>query len=126
MFILQTVPRSSLQLSNLEIEPLAVDTGSVKFDLLLSLVHRNDGTSGTLEFNTDPSIAKRSSASRNFASLAEALVRDPTRRSTTYRCSATRCVTKSRPPQRHDPRLPTRTLPEILLDCAQSRRMRRR
>jgi amino acid adenylation domain-containing protein len=53
MFTLQTIPTASLQLSNLTLSPLPIETGTAKFDLTLSLEDTTSGLIGRIEYNTD-------------------------------------------------------------------------
>jgi amino acid adenylation domain-containing protein len=53
MFVLQNVPASELELPGLTLTPLAVDSGTAKFDLTLSLDETERGLVGIWEYNTD-------------------------------------------------------------------------
>jgi len=53
-FALQNVPAARVELAGLSLEPLAVDSGTAKFDLHFSLVEEGDGgLAGALEYSTD-------------------------------------------------------------------------
>lgn len=53
LFILQTTPMPALEVSNLKLELLEVDTGTAKFDLTLDMIEKPEGLRGSLEYNTD-------------------------------------------------------------------------
>ncbi len=53
MFAAQKVPDTMLALQGLQVEPLFVDNGTAKFDLLISLLENSRGIDGLFEFNTD-------------------------------------------------------------------------
>ena len=53
MFILQNASRETLDLPDLTIEPLHINTDTAKLDLLLSMTETDDGLKGQLEYNTD-------------------------------------------------------------------------
>ncbi|APF18146.1 amino acid adenylation domain protein [Caldithrix abyssi DSM 13497] len=52
MFIYQQNPLKKMALSNLEIEPLQVETGTSKFDLSLAMIEDEDQFRGMVEYNT--------------------------------------------------------------------------
>jgi hypothetical protein len=53
MFVLQTTPTASLQLPNLTLQPVGIDSQTSKYDLDLSIGEEADGLRGVLEYNTD-------------------------------------------------------------------------
>ncbi|MGH7411794.1 MAG: amino acid adenylation domain-containing protein, partial [Candidatus Methylomirabilis sp.] len=53
MFILQNTPRAVPRLSGLTLSPLKIDTGTAKFDLLLSLTEEANRLRGLLSYDTD-------------------------------------------------------------------------
>ncbi len=52
-FVLQNTPFVTLSSRHLRVEPLDIDTGTAKYDLLATLAERPDGLAGTLEYSTD-------------------------------------------------------------------------
>ncbi|MGP1375916.1 MAG: amino acid adenylation domain-containing protein [Almyronema sp.] len=54
MFVLQGVPLASTTLPNLTLEPIRVDSGTARFDLMLNLSQTSSGSlEGICEYNTD-------------------------------------------------------------------------
>jgi amino acid adenylation domain-containing protein len=53
MFVLQNAPVEGLRLGSAAISIEPIDTGSAKFDLLLSIEAREDGLRGSLQYSTD-------------------------------------------------------------------------
>jgi amino acid adenylation domain-containing protein len=53
MLVLQNVPFEALELPNLTLQPIALDSGTAKFDLSLSMAEQADGLAGTIAYNTD-------------------------------------------------------------------------
>src|SRR5436853_3863200 len=53
MFVLQNAPISKFELSGLTLEPLEIDGGVARFDLLLLMEENEQGLAGWLEYNTD-------------------------------------------------------------------------
>ncbi len=53
MFVLQNAPMPELQLGDLSIQGMAIESGTAQFDLTMSLVENDDGLRGALEYNTD-------------------------------------------------------------------------
>lgn len=53
MFTVQESSIQSLKLPGLTLTPVQLDTGSAKFDLILTMVDRGDVLKGVLEYNTD-------------------------------------------------------------------------
>jgi len=71
-------PLPALQLANLTLEALAIDSGTAKYDLTLDLAETPDGLRGWLEYNSDlfdaPTIAR---LARHFQALLATSVADP-------------------------------------------------
>nr|MCU0495468.1 condensation domain-containing protein [Chloroflexaceae bacterium] len=68
----------AMELPGLRLEPLHADSGTAKFDLMLSVLERTDGLSGALEYNT--SLFDASTIARmwgHFQNLLEAIVAAP-------------------------------------------------
>ncbi|MEH2455994.1 condensation domain-containing protein [Nostoc sp.] len=53
MFILQNAPIPSIELPELTLHPLEVDSGTSKFDLKFSIWESSEGFNGSLEYKTD-------------------------------------------------------------------------
>ncbi len=53
MLVLQNAPGTRLQLPGVSLETMEVESGTAKFDLLLSLAEEEQGLAGWLEYNTD-------------------------------------------------------------------------
>ncbi|MEW6367291.1 MAG: non-ribosomal peptide synthase/polyketide synthase [Acidobacteriota bacterium] len=53
MFIMQNVPRTSIALSGLTLDPLEIDNEASKFDLTLSVTESEQGLFASYEYNTD-------------------------------------------------------------------------
>src|SRR5262249_5073756 len=53
LFVLQNAPREELQLSGLTLDLLSLDSGTTKFDLVLSLEETEEGLEGVWEYSTD-------------------------------------------------------------------------
>ncbi|HEY0603111.1 MAG TPA: amino acid adenylation domain-containing protein [Herpetosiphonaceae bacterium] len=53
MLGLQNAPSEALRLPDLTFEPIAVNSGTAKFDLMLLMTEDADGLAGSLEYNTD-------------------------------------------------------------------------
>ncbi|HEY3582450.1 MAG TPA: amino acid adenylation domain-containing protein, partial [Pyrinomonadaceae bacterium] len=80
-FVLQNDPVQSLEVPGLKLDPLPVDTGTAKFDLLLAIVEEPDGLRGSVEYNTDlfeAATIERMAA--HFENLLASIVADPTQR----------------------------------------------
>ncbi|MCI0546230.1 MAG: amino acid adenylation domain-containing protein [Candidatus Rokubacteria bacterium] len=79
MFILQNASMTHLlELPGLTLEPLAVETGTSKFDLTLSLTETEPALQGTLEFNT--ALFDSATMGRlwsHFLTLLEGIAADP-------------------------------------------------
>ena len=81
MFVLQNAPSSSLELPDLTLTSLDVDTETAKFDLLLSINETEQGLKGVWEYNTDlfdgETITRMGS---HFKLLLEGIVTNPGQR----------------------------------------------
>ena len=78
MFVLQNAPAGELALTGLRVEPLAIESGTAKFDLTLTLAEGNEGLSASIEYATamfDPSTIER--LARHYCTLLEGIVADP-------------------------------------------------
>ncbi|TCP59139.1 amino acid adenylation domain-containing protein [Tumebacillus sp. BK434] len=53
MFVLQNTPLPAIELPNLSLQPLDLDTGTAKFDLTLVMTETEQVCQGVLEYNTD-------------------------------------------------------------------------
>jgi len=77
MFILQNAPTAPLELDNISLAPLEVNTGTAKFDLTLEMQETPQGVVGRWEYNSDlfeaSTIARMAS---HFEILLEAMVTD--------------------------------------------------
>ena len=78
MFVLQNAPASSVDMPDLTVSPLAVETRTAKFDLTLSMENTADGLIGVWEYNTDlfdeTTIARMAG---HFQTLLEAIATNP-------------------------------------------------
>jgi amino acid adenylation domain-containing protein len=77
-FALQNAFSEPLELPGLTLTPLEVETGTAKFDLMMTLSETPDGLSGALEYNTD--LFDASTIRRmvgHFRTLLESAVADP-------------------------------------------------
>jgi len=80
MFGYQNAPRQPVELPGLTTSPIDVDSGTAKFDLLLSMREDTGGLRGSLEYNTDlfdPATITR--MVDHFQTLLRAIVADPDR-----------------------------------------------
>ncbi|HEY0735664.1 MAG TPA: amino acid adenylation domain-containing protein, partial [Herpetosiphonaceae bacterium] len=78
MLVLQNAPAATLELPGVTLHPLAVTSGTAKFELSLALSESADGLSGMLEYNTD--LFDRSTMERlldHFHTLLAAIVAQP-------------------------------------------------
>ncbi|MDY7076205.1 MAG: amino acid adenylation domain-containing protein [Chloroflexota bacterium] len=78
MLALQDAPMEALKLPGLTLGPLGTDSGTAKFDIVLSIVGKADGLKGSLEYNTDlfdGDTIERMAA--HFQTLLEGIVADP-------------------------------------------------
>ena len=82
LFLLhQTAPVHNLELPGLTLRPVAVDTGTSKFDLSLSLIEGADGLNGEIEYSTDLFDADTITRMvEHFRMLLEGAVADPDQR----------------------------------------------
>jgi amino acid adenylation domain-containing protein len=53
LFVLQNAPQEKLELPGLTVELLDIDSGTAKFDLMLSLEESEEGLEGVCEYSTD-------------------------------------------------------------------------
>ncbi|HEY0602193.1 MAG TPA: amino acid adenylation domain-containing protein, partial [Herpetosiphonaceae bacterium] len=84
MFALHNTPQEAIALPGLTLTRLAVDSGTAKFDLALSLNETADGLVGTLEYAT--ALFERATMERlidHFHTLLAAIVADPQQAITT-------------------------------------------
>ena len=81
MFILQNAPTGDLRLGTARLQPLAVDTGTAKFELTLSLEEQADGSiGGYWEYATDLfDAATIERMAGHYVRLLEAALSDPQR-----------------------------------------------
>jgi amino acid adenylation domain-containing protein len=78
MFALQNVPKQPLELPGIAVSLLAVDPGTAKFDLTLSMVQEGEELRGTVEYNTD--LFDKTTITRligHFQTLLEGIVANP-------------------------------------------------
>ncbi len=78
LLVLQNTPREPLALPGLEVLPLAVETGTAKFELQLTLIEEDDGISAALDYNRD--LFDATTAGRllgQYAALLSAVVAEP-------------------------------------------------
>ncbi|WP_414588179.1 amino acid adenylation domain-containing protein, partial [Scytonema sp. PCC 10023] len=78
MFVLQNAPMPSLELADLTLSPLAIESSTAKFDLTLFLENTSAGLMGAIEYNTDlfdaVTIARMV---KHYQTLLEAVVAAP-------------------------------------------------
>jgi len=75
MFVFQQAPVLALDLPNLKLQPLLVDSGVAKFDLTLFVEDNYQGLTGAIEYNTD--LFKAETIARmlgHFQTLLESIV----------------------------------------------------
>jgi amino acid adenylation domain-containing protein len=80
MLALQNAPSRPLRVAGLELEPVPVETGTSRFDLLLSLEEKPTGLRGILEYSSDlfdETTATR--MTRHYRRLLESVAHDPRR-----------------------------------------------
>ncbi len=53
MFAMQNTPMPTMELPELQISPIEIETCSAKFDITLSIMEENGGLTGIFEYNTD-------------------------------------------------------------------------
>ncbi len=81
MFVLQNAPLRSVQLHQLTLEPLEVDTRTTKFDLNLHAIETGEGLLAILYYNTDLFDAERiSSMLDQYEGLLKQVAEDPEKR----------------------------------------------
>src|SRR5205814_334120 len=81
MFTVQSAPPPPFRLSGLTLEPVEIDRGVAKFDLVLEIVDQGQDLSGTLEYNTD--LFEEETAARligHYQALLEGIAADPGQR----------------------------------------------
>jgi amino acid adenylation domain-containing protein/non-ribosomal peptide synthase protein (TIGR01720 family) len=81
MFALQNAPMPALELPNLTLSSLEIESGTAKFDLTLSMEDTEQGLVGSLEYNTD--LFHGTTISRmlgHFQTLLEGIVAEPEQR----------------------------------------------
>src|SRR5262249_33529040 len=78
LFVLQNAPQEELELSGLKLDVLDIDSGTAKFDLMLSLEETRAGLEGVCEYSTDlfdQAIILRLLA--HFEALLQGVVNNP-------------------------------------------------
>jgi len=78
VFVLQNQPMPSLEVSGLRITPIAVDSGMVQFDLILSITETGNELQGRFSYDIDlfiPATIKQ--LARRFRVLLESIVANP-------------------------------------------------
>ncbi|HEY0735280.1 MAG TPA: amino acid adenylation domain-containing protein, partial [Herpetosiphonaceae bacterium] len=81
MFALQNMPRTTLDLPELTLEPVAVEASTAKFDLSLTLSEQPSGLQGVVEYRSDLfAAATIARLVGHYQTLLAALVADPHRR----------------------------------------------
>jgi len=81
VFALQNTPLEDLHLSGLNILPIAVDSGTVQFDLIVSLIEDPDGLRGVVAYNTSLFDAETiTKLLEHFRIMLEAFVDNPEQR----------------------------------------------
>jgi len=81
LFVLQNVPLPTVPFADLKLSPLAVETGTAKFDLNLTVEETGHGLQGALTYNTD--LFEAATITRllgHFHTMLEGIVADPKRR----------------------------------------------
>jgi len=81
MFVLQNAPARALKLSGLTLRPLAVDSGTAKFDLTLFMFEGEDGLRARWEYNSD--LFDAATITRmlgHFQTLLEGIIANPEQR----------------------------------------------
>lgn len=78
MFALQNAPMSEIELPGLTLSPVASDSGTVQFDLTLTMEETTEGLVGTFEYNTDLfKVASIEQMQGCFQTLLEGIVTNP-------------------------------------------------
>jgi amino acid adenylation domain-containing protein len=78
LFVLQNAPQEKLELSGLTVDLLDIDSGTAKFDLMLSLEESENGLEGVCEYSTDlfdEATIRR--LLKHFETLLEGAVNNP-------------------------------------------------
>jgi amino acid adenylation domain-containing protein len=78
LFVLQNTPQEKLELPGLTVDLLDIDSGTAKFDLMLSLEESEEGLEGTCEYSTD--LFDEGTIRRllgHFETLLEGAVKNP-------------------------------------------------
>jgi acyl carrier protein len=81
MLVVQNASRQALEIEGLSWQPIEVDSGTAKFDLLLQVVDSESGLVGSLEYNTD--LFEAATIQRllgHWQMLLEGIVADPAAR----------------------------------------------
>ncbi|MGH7834655.1 MAG: amino acid adenylation domain-containing protein [Candidatus Binatia bacterium] len=79
-FVLQNTPSAAQKLEGLTLTPLETDTGTSKFDLMMSMEEQADGLKGSLQYSTD--LFDQTTILRmleHFCLLLEGVAADPNR-----------------------------------------------
>src|SRR5262249_35969429 len=80
MFGLQNVPAAPLRVADVDVQAIAVESGSAKVDLTLSLIETPDGLLAGVEYSTDLfEAATIARMSRHYVALLEAALAQPSR-----------------------------------------------
>jgi hypothetical protein len=87
VFVLQNTPMPPLELPGLELELLEVESGTVQFDLILSMHDVGEELTGALTYNTDLFEADTiTRLLKNFQTLLESIVNAPGRKISDLGC----------------------------------------
>ncbi|HEX6289565.1 MAG TPA: amino acid adenylation domain-containing protein [Herpetosiphonaceae bacterium] len=80
MFILQNIPQAAIDLSGLTVEPVAVESHTAKFDLVMVFGETPDGLQGAVEYATD--LFDATTIARlvdHYQTLLAGMIADPAR-----------------------------------------------
>src|SRR6185503_11336057 len=81
MFVLQNSPRESLQLEGQRITLLKRESGTAKFDLIMSLVEGDDEISGVIEYRQELfEVETMERLAQHYEQLLQEMVADPGQR----------------------------------------------
>ncbi|MES2695947.1 MAG: amino acid adenylation domain-containing protein, partial [Verrucomicrobiota bacterium] len=81
MFVLQNAPMAPAELPGLKLEPMDVDTGTTKFDLMLTMLESPQGLRAGFEYNAELfEVATIARMLRCFETLLESIVAQPDER----------------------------------------------
>jgi amino acid adenylation domain-containing protein len=84
-FVLQNMPMDAINLPNLTISPIDIDTGTTKFDLNLHALEREDGILAVMQYNADLYSAERINAMiEQYQALLERVTINPEERINDY------------------------------------------